>query len=60
MKRFAGAFVFAFRLAAAGSAVADSSELTSLIPSVDVRPATPSVAERVAIIREQIWNALGY
>jgi hypothetical protein len=54
MTRFAGAFLFALRLAAAGSAVADSSEVTSVIPSVDVRPATPSVAERIAIIRERI------
>jgi hypothetical protein len=60
MKRFAGAFSLVLTLAAADSAVADSPEVTAVITSVGAGPAAPSFAERLAIIRERIWNALGY
>jgi protein TonB len=60
MRRFAAAFWLAVTFAAAGSAAADSSEVAAVIPSVDARPATPSVAERLVIIRERIQRALEY
>jgi hypothetical protein len=60
MNRFAGAFLIAFILTAAGSAVAGSSEVAAMIPGVDARPATPSVEERLEIICEQFQAVLGY
>ncbi len=54
------ALILACAFAAAGSAAADSSELAAVVPSVDARPATRSVAQRLAIIRERIQNALEY
>jgi protein TonB len=53
-------------LAVAGLALAApvsaqlAAEVAAVIPSVDARPATPSVAERLAIIRERIQGALEY
>jgi len=60
MRRLAAAFLLAVTFAAAGSAVADSSEVAAVIPSVDARPETPSVADRLAIIRQRIQSALEY
>jgi protein TonB len=37
-----------------------AAEVAAVVPSVDARPATPSVAERLAIIRERIQGALEY
>jgi protein TonB len=54
------AFALAVFFAAAGSAAADSSELAAVLPSVDARPAAPTVAERLAIIRERIQSVLEY
>jgi protein TonB len=54
------AFALAVIFAAAGSAAADSSELAAVLPSVDARPATSSVAERLVIIRERIQSVLEY
>jgi len=58
MRRLAAALLLA--LPFAGSAAADSSEVAVVLPSVDARPATPSVTERLAIIRKRIQSALEY
>ena len=60
MRSFAAAFWLAVTFAAVGTAAGDSSEVAAVLPSVDARPATPSVDERLAIIRERIQNALEY
>ena len=60
MRGFAVALLLVVIFAAAGRTVADSSEVAAVIPSVDARPVAPSVAERLAIIRERIQRALEY
>jgi protein TonB len=60
MKGFAAALSLVVALASAGAATADSSEVAAVIPSVDARANKPSVAERLAIIRERIQGALDY
>jgi TonB family protein len=60
MRGTGAALLLVFSFAAAGSALADSSEVAAVIPSVDARPVVPSVGERLAIIRERIQSALEY
>jgi TonB family protein len=50
----------AFALGFAGVATADSTEVAAVIVSDDALPQGPSVADRLAIIREKIQNALEY
>ena len=60
MRALSIALGLAVVLAGMGPAAADSAEVAAVIPSVDARPPKPSVADRLAIIRERIQDALEY
>ncbi len=45
---------------AAPAAAQSGAEVAAVLPGVDARPPTPSVAERLAMIRERIQDALEY
>ncbi len=60
MKDLRVAYTLAFVLGFVGIASADSTEVAAVILSDDAMPRGPSVAHRLAIIREKIQNALEY
>jgi TonB family protein len=59
-KRVCVAGALALTLGFAAVASADSTEVAAVIVSDDALPQGPSVADRLAIIREKIQNALEY
>ena len=60
MKNHGITYALAFTLGFAGMASADSMEVAAVIVSDDAMPQGPSVADRLATIREKIQNALEY